>query len=120
MDLVKIGFSMDVDGQRTASFRAEGRMDEGRLAFPDGQSGEYVVDFDQTAVRIRRTGTTDMDFLFRSLTRTSGVLTTLGTTFHLNIHTTRIQRTKARLEVVYDLEADGRKISRHRMLIEWK
>ncbi|MFH0993103.1 MAG: DUF1934 family protein [bacterium] len=120
MNLVKIAFLMDVDGQRTASFRAEGRMDAGRLAFPDGENGEYLVDFDPETVRVRRTGTTDMDFMFRLATRTSGTLTTLGKTFRLMIHTTRIRLEHERLEVVYDLEADGRKISRHRMLIEWK
>jgi uncharacterized beta-barrel protein YwiB (DUF1934 family) len=120
METVKIAFSMSVDGKPEAGFRTDGRRDEGALAFPDGDGGNYFVEYDESVLRIRRTGKTEMDFVFQAGTRTEGILVTAGTTFRLQATTRKLRVRRDRIELAYDLETDGRLVSRHRMLIEWK
>jgi len=120
MEQVKITFLMTVDGKTETIFQTDGQAGEGALAFPDGDGGGYLIDYDDTAMRVRRTGTTEMDFAFMQGTPTAGVLRTAGTTFRMSATTRRLRVRSDRLELEYDLVSDGEPISRHRLSIEWK
>lgn len=120
MERVKVTFLMTVDGKTEAIFRTDGQSGEGVLAFPDGEGGNYRIDYDDTALRVRRMGPTEMDFAFMLGTPTAGVLRTAGTTFHMSATTRRLRVRKDRVELEYDLVSDGEPISRHRLSIEWK
>ncbi|HAQ56848.1 MAG TPA: hypothetical protein DCR44_05570 [Acholeplasmatales bacterium] len=120
MEQVKITFLMTVDGKTETIFRTDGQSGEGVLAFPDGEGGNYLIDYDDTAMRVRRTGPIEMDFAFMPGTQTAGVLRTAGTTFRLSATTRRLRVRNDRVELEYDLVNDGEPISRHRLSIEWK
>ncbi len=120
MEPVKITFLMTVDGKTEAIFRTDGQSGEGVLAFPDGAGGNYRIDYDDAAMRVRRTGTTEMDFAFMLGTPTAGLIKTAGTTFRMSATTRRLRVRNDRLELEYDLVSEGEPISRHRLSIEWK
>jgi uncharacterized beta-barrel protein YwiB (DUF1934 family) len=120
MEPVKITFLMTVDGKTETIFRTDGSSGEGVLAFPDGDRGTYRIDYDAAAMRIRRTGPTEMDIAFMPGTTTAGILKTAGTMFRMSATTRRLRVRNDRLELEYDLVSDGEPISRHRLSIEWK
>jgi len=120
MERAKITFSMTVDGKTETIFSTDGQVGEGVLEFPDGEGGGYLVEYDDVAMRVRRTGTVEMDFAFLHGTRSAGVLTTAGMTVRMSAMTRKMRVRNDRVELEYDLVDDGRVLSRHRMSIEWK
>lgn len=120
MKRAKITFAMTVDGRTETRFSTDGTVGGGILDFPDGEGGNYRIDYDETMMRIRRDGPSKMDFVLTDGKRSTGVLMTSGITFHLAASTRRMHVADDRVELEYDLLEGGRVLSHHLLTIAWQ
>jgi len=119
MKNVKIGFSMAMNGEKTATFTANGKISQNQLVFTDEENTVYRFELSPTEVILHKTGTSRLEMTFQEKQITSGTLTTDGLQFDLVIYTKEMLVEDGNLYLTYELLDGDTVISHHSLYVNW-
>jgi len=119
MKNVKIGFSMAMNGEKTATFTANGKISQNQLVFTDDENTVYRFELSPTEVILHKTGTSLIEMTFQDKQITYGTLSTDGLQFDLVIYTKELLAEDGTIYLTYELLDGDTVISHHSLYVNW-
>jgi|GEM_PF-919805 len=119
MKNVKIGFSMAMNGEKTATFNTNGKISQNQLVFTDDENTVYRFELSPAEVILHKTGTSLLEMTFQEKQITNGTLSTDGLQFDLVIYTKELLVEDGTIYLTYELLDGDTVISHHSLYVNW-
>lgn len=110
---------MAMNGEKTATFTANGKISQNQLVFTDDENTVYRFELSPTEVILHKTGTSLIEMTFQDKQITYGTLSTDGLQFDLVIYTKELLAEDGTIYLTYELLDGDTVISHHSLYVNW-
>ena len=120
MKIVKLTFSMLIDGHPHTAFAVPGSFVASTLVFTDPEGTVFRLEMDAPRLSITETGRNVLHLPLEEGVLTEGSVRTAGMVVPIAAKTTRLVFSESSLEAIYELLNGDAVLSHHTLRLAWK